>query len=520
VERSAVRDISRGSLYLGLEQITQVLFGTLYSMAILRLLGPPLYGILALGLAVAGLAGIATLNLETYLERFVAEIHGSGRSRILASLVGKIFAVKGVLALIASFAVVFLAGTLADLYKKPGLAAVLPAVAWMVLLEASFLTFRSALFGLQRFRTIWILALVNNVIKMVMVGLVALLGAGIVGLAWGLIGVVGITTILAGGILIRVLRSETAGSEGDAAPGFPQIWTYVLPLLGARSFFLAGQHLNKVILGAFLGARELGLISFALVTAERFVGFAHALPLSFLPSMSRLKGLGDHAGIERILAAGFRVTSALALVLATGLLTLGREIIVILGGFEYLPVLPAFQILALVYLFRTLSQPLTMTFYTFERTKVVFWLALLKLVVELGLYPVLIPVMGITGVAVAVIASALAGLLPSLAVVNGIFPSTAASRQSVVLRVWLVGGLLIGCAAAAQSFVPLVWPSLIVRLNVLLLGLPAGIILSRLIRSEDFARLRDEIKAPVPQKLLGGMEAVLQRAEGVLGGPG
>ena len=108
MERSAVRDISRGSLFLGLEQVTLFVFGTLYFMAVVRLLGPSFYGILALGLAVAGLAGIATLNLETYLDRFVPELHATGRSRALKGLLLKILAVKGSTGIVASLVVVLL----------------------------------------------------------------------------------------------------------------------------------------------------------------------------------------------------------------------------------------------------------------------------------------------------------------------------------------------------------------------------------------------------------------------------
>jgi O-antigen/teichoic acid export membrane protein len=516
VERSAVRDISRGSFFLGLEQVTQFIFGTLYFMAILRLLSLSLYGILSLGLAVSGLAGIATLNLENYLERFVPELHATGRSKALRALFKKILIVKASTGFVVSLVVVLLTGLLANAYNKPELRQVLPAIGWMVLLEASFITFRSFLFGLQRFKAIWIIALVVNVSKMVMVGLVALLHGGLAELAWGLIIVVGITTTLAGIIVWRVLNSLESTGEDDA-PSFRQIWEYVLPLLGARSFYVAGQHLNKVILGALLGSRELGLIAFTLNATERFVGVLHPLSLALLPSMSRLKGLKELGNIERILNGGFRVVSVAALIASVGLVAFGREIIIVMGGFKYLQALPAFQILSLVYLFRTVEQPLTMTFFTFEKTKVVFWLAGLKLVAELACYPVLIPLMGITGVALAVVISSVVKFGPSMGAVGRIFPESQHSRLGGILRIWGLAAVLLGAIVVTQSFVPLVWPSLIVRLNIVILGLPVAIILSRLIRSDDLARLRDEIKGPLPQKLLSMVQSVLVRAEGALG---
>ena len=127
-------------------------------------------------------------------------------------------------------------------------------------------------------------------------------------------------------------------------------------------FHTAGQRLNIVILGALFGSWELGLISFALNTTEKFVAMANPLSLSLLPSMSRLKGLKEHLGIERILNGGFRVVSVASFVLFVCLVAFAGEIIIIMGGFEVLEALPGFQILALVCRCRSSEQPLTLTF--------------------------------------------------------------------------------------------------------------------------------------------------------------
>jgi O-antigen/teichoic acid export membrane protein len=386
----------------------------------------------------------------------------------------------------------------------------------MIFLEASYVVFRATLFGLQRFKLIWILALISNISKMIMVGFVAAFHGGVVELAWGLIIAVGLMTVTAGFLVWRLLPPGEKRADSPP-PAFREIWRYVLPLLGARSFFMAGQHLTRAILGAFLASRELGLISFAIVTTERFVALAYAIPISLLPSMSRLRGLKDHAGIEKILAAGFRITAALALIFSVVLFTLAREIIVILGGFDYMDAMAALQIMSLVFLFRTINQPFNVTFYTFEKTRIVFWLAGVKLIVELGLYPLLIPLFGINGVAIASVTSSVAVFIPAMIAVGRIFPATQGARVGVALKTWLTAAILVVAAAFVLKYVPLIWPSLLVRINLVLIGLILGIILIRLVRSEDIARLRSEIRSPTRQKILAGMEALLERAEGVVG---
>ena len=73
-----LKNVSRGSFYLATEQFSGLLSGVIYSIIVLRWLGPEGYGLLSLGLAIVGLASVATGNFEVYLERFSAEFETKG----------------------------------------------------------------------------------------------------------------------------------------------------------------------------------------------------------------------------------------------------------------------------------------------------------------------------------------------------------------------------------------------------------------------------------------------------------
>jgi O-antigen/teichoic acid export membrane protein len=252
MSQSAVREVSRGGFYLGLEQLTHIMGGLLYSMVVLRMLGPATYGILNIGQAAVGLAGVLTTNIESYLERFVAELDARGMARALRPLVRKILAVKTLLAIVAGVLIVLLADTIATWYGYRDLRRLLPALAPLVLLEGAYMVLRTTLFGLQRFRSIWIVALANNFMKLAIVVTLWRMHEGVVALVAG---IVLMQVITVAGLVVLCLRflprEPVVESE---VPTHRKIWGYVLPLFGARAFFLSGQHLNRLILGRLLSA--------------------------------------------------------------------------------------------------------------------------------------------------------------------------------------------------------------------------------------------------------------------------
>jgi O-antigen/teichoic acid export membrane protein len=487
VKSSTVRDISRGSFYLGLEQVTNIIGGFLYAMMVLRMLGPATFGVLNMGQAAIGLAGVLTTNIEVYLERFVAELDARGLGRVLRPLVRKILTAKMVFGLVTGILVILLADWMANAYGQRDLRRLLPVLAPMIMLEGAYLILRFTLFGLQRYRTIWAVALGNNLLKLIVVFMLWRLNEGVVALVAG---IVGVQIITVGAFVVLALRSMPESTKGaDDIPSYRKIWSYVHPLYGARVFYLAGVRLNILILGALLSARDLGLVSFALMTMERFIGSARAISDALLPSLSRLRGEGQDKSIEQVINEGYRLVTALAVLLMAGTYCLAREITVITGGSDYLAAILPLQILAIVPLFRTTQQPLTMSFYTYEKTRVVFWLAALKFVVEPIAYLFLIPHFGIAGVAVANLLSSLVIFGPALLVAGKLFPDTRSLRWRGAITGWAIGaGILV--AGTMIGRLPESWPALPPRVVLLVAG-TAAIVVFRMVGGTDLRRFAE-----------------------------
>ena len=489
---STVRDISRGGFYLGLEQVTNAIGSLLYAMIVLRMLGPATFGILNMGQAAIGLVGVFTTNIEVYLERFVAEFDARGLGGVLRPLVRKILTAKALLGVVAGILVILLADWVATAYGQRDLRRLLPALAPMIVLEGAYVILRFTLFGLQRYRSIWGIALGNNVLKLVVVFILWRLNEGVVALVAGIVLVQIITVAALGVLALRFLPGESAVAAD--VPSYRRIWSYVHPLYGARIFYLSGVRLNILILGALLSARDLGLASFALMTMERLISSARVVSDALLPSLSRLRGEGKDRSIEQVVNQGYRVVAALSVLLMAATFCLAREITTITGGLDYLAAILPLQILSVVPLFRTIQQPLTMSFYTYEKTRVVFWLAALKFVVEPIGYFFLISPFGISGVALANLISSVVVFGPSLRVADRLFPTTQAVRLHGALKAWTIGaGILL--AGLMLQRLPESWPGFAIRIALLIVA-SVAVILSRMIGGADFRRLAEAVRRP------------------------
>jgi len=202
----------------------------------------------------------------------------------------------------------------------------------------------------------------------------------------------------------------------------------------------------------------------------------------------------------------------MALLLMAGTYCLARETVWITGGGEFLPAVVPLQILALTPLFRTMQQPLTMCFYTYERTKIVFWLAAIKFAVEPLAYPLLIPRLGVSGAALASLLSSVVVFGPSVYLADRILPQTASLRHRATAIVWSIG-VFVAIAGWFAGRIRPYWPDLAARLLLTAAALAAILFLGRLIRGDDLRRFAEASRRGRVARLMGPVAGWLDRAQ-------
>jgi O-antigen/teichoic acid export membrane protein len=391
-----LKNVGRGSFYLTLESLTVVVSGLLYSIVVLRWLGPGWFGILSLALSLVGLASVATGNFEIYLERHAAEFETRGQSLRLLRAHLWALALKAVLGFVAGLVLLRLAPWLEAQYGFEKLGLLVTLLVSLVVFDGFGTTGRATLYGL-----------------------------------------------LAGGVAFAVAWNRAKAARRDGTDTSPpesatailrDMFRYCLPLLGARAAFISGQNLSRVVLGKFFPAEALGLFSFAFQTVERFVGLVYAVPSSILPSLTQLVARGETERMRRLLDKSFRLVATLACGLSFMVFVFAEEITRLLGGERYLPAVTILRVLALVPWVRTAQQPLTMGFYALRKTGTVLVLALIKFLTEMGSYILLIPVLGLAGAAWANLAGAIVAFAGALVFMSGALADGGRHRRAVMAK--------------------------------------------------------------------------------------
>jgi PST family polysaccharide transporter/lipopolysaccharide exporter len=451
------RSVTRGAFYLSVEKAAALVSGIVYFALLLRWLGPTKYGIMTLALSFAGLATMATGNLEVYLERFAAEHQARGTLLTLRRAHHLALLVKLTLGVLASGLLAALAPTLAHQFDAPDLARILPLLTWLVAFDGLSTTGRATLYGLQQFRWVSGIAVLFHVVKTVMVGFLWWSHQGLIALALGLSLLAALQGLAAGLVPLWMLRHAT--DPDDVAPPagrslLRSMIAYCAPLLGARATFLSGQNLGKIVLGKLFEPILLGYFSFAFQTVERFVELAHTLPSSLMPSLTQLVARAERERLRFVFDQAHRLIQVTACALSFGLFVFAREITLWVGSPLFEPAVPLLRILALVPIARTAQQPLTMLFQALNRPGVVLRLSLLKFVTEFGCYFAIVPTLGLAGAGWANLAGAVVSYVAALVALLRWLPEGGIERARAAAMSCATLLPLLLVAWAAESWLP------------------------------------------------------------------
>jgi len=522
-----LKNLSRGSFFLTVESLAGVISGLLYSVFVLRWLGPSWFGVLTLALSIVGLASVFTGNFEVYLERHAAEYEARNQHLRLVHVHLWALAVKTLLGFIAGLAIYSLLGWIKGQYG-PGfenLDLLIFLLLPLVMFDGFSSTGRATLYGLQQYSWIAGLAVLTNTLKLVAVIVLAKTGRGPRSLALMLSGLAILGGLLSTTIAIALAAAKARESMAKGTDTSPResarqiladMFRYCMPLLGARAAFMSGQNLSKVVLGKIFDAQALGLFSFAFQTVERFIGLVYAIPSSLMPSLTQLFARGENDRMRRLLDKGFRLVATMACALSFFIFVFAEEITRVIGGERYLGAVGLLRILALVPWVRTAQQPFTMAFYALRRIGMVLQLALLKAATEMGSYFLLIPLVGLAGAAWANLLGALLSFFGALFLVGRAIPGSNGHRVAVIAKT----GVLVAMGAAASLALHGLGlhPGLLfaIKLLVLVPLLIVGIVTFDLVTDDDLSRAEAiELETPWKVKLRDGALRAFRGVRGV-----
>ena len=443
------RSIARGAFYLTIEKVANLASGVVFSMLFYRWLGPTKLGMWALAIACIGFGTTATANAEVYLERYAAEYEDRGMLLTLRRALLLALGTKVALGLAASMVLGFGSGWLAQFFHTPELATLVPILVLNVAFDAFGATARSALLGIQQYRWVAGLSIFYNLAKVILVGALWWAHRGLqeLALGWVLLTVIhGLLSIAVPLWMLRRAEDRTGSEHVSLRDLVNSMVRYCRPLLGARITFTSGQNLSTLVVGKLFDNTQLGYFSFAFRTVERFVEVAYTAPSSLLPPLTQLVVRGEGDRLRVVFDASLRLIQVMACSMVFLIFAFAREITLVVAGHLFEPAVPLLRVLALVPVFRTAQQPLTMLFQAMRLPGIVLRLAVIKFLAEFGSYFALVPVARLAGAAWANLVGAGVAYASALALLNARVPGGSGSRLYAQVRCL---GLLLPLAAIA-----------------------------------------------------------------------
>jgi O-antigen/teichoic acid export membrane protein len=479
--------VTRGTLYLGLQQIVAFLAMMALHVASGRYFGPEVYGLFFVVNAVITLLIVTFLSgIPHAVAKFTAE-----DTRQAFGILGRGFLIQCVLSVVLAVALASLAGPLARLLGNASYGPLLRIGALAIPLLALAHLFIHVLNGMQWFRRQALALVALNVFKTLAV-LFALgyLKGGAHSAVWGLVAAAGLSTIVAGA-LCRHVR----GGDGTSFPmvklvrfGGQLALTYLAVAVWDQVDLLMLQSLGE-------RAAEVGFLTAACALTGGLESIFFPLLVTLFPSISQSVAAGARADAAFYVRLAISYAFIIMCPLAFGSFFVAHDILDLFYGAEYLSAAYAIGPLVVATLFYILYEILDTFLRGSGQAALSFGIAGTLLLVHVALNFALIPGFQMQGVVVTmVITSGLAALVASIPVQRAL--DLQISWRPVVKIVFF----------SALSFVPfLLWHPQDSRLALVLaagclLFYVGMLVLAKVLTRDDWERIRELVHLVGPRQ--------------------
>jgi O-antigen/teichoic acid export membrane protein len=332
--RSQVGHISRQSGIYFAGTIFTAGFGYIFKVYLARFLGAEALGLYALGVTLTGMLGIFnTLGLPGSAMRFVAEYQVAGRFGELHALLWRGAALLvGANILFGAGFLVFGRGMALHFYHAPELVRYLPWFALIMMVGVVNSFYGKVLAGYRdlKLRTL-IVNFVGSPLNMILAIVLITLGWGLSGY---LVAQILSATVVGGLLLLTVRRFTPPGARFSAQPGaYPrkEVWSFSGAMMGIGLLEFLMAQVDKVALGYYRDAREVGIYSVAAAVVVYVPLILSSVNQIFAPTIADLHTRGERALLARLFQSLTKWVVGLTLPLATVVVIFARPLMRIFG---------------------------------------------------------------------------------------------------------------------------------------------------------------------------------------------
>ena len=301
--RSEMGKISRHSAVFFVGTLFTAVAGYLFKIYLARVLGAEALGIYALGMTIVGFFALFNgLGLPQAAVRFVAAYSATGQWQRLHAFLRRAFGLLGTANVVLAAAMMVVGPWLArSLYHVPALVPYLQLFAVVLILGAFTLFLGQVLAG---YKDVALRTVVTNLIGSplnIVFGVVLLsLGFGLRGYLLAQIASTVIVLLLLLAASWRLTPREARRAPHGAVPVEREVFWFSAAVFGVSILEFVLAQADKILLGAFLDVRQVGIYSVA-ATLVAFVPVAlQSVNQIFSPTIADLHARGERALLGRL----------------------------------------------------------------------------------------------------------------------------------------------------------------------------------------------------------------------------
>ena len=288
------------------------------SLIVARTMGPRAAGLINLTMAVATIfLIIAKFGVDGAGSRLVSEYAVSSPA-LVRPLARAAFLLRLAFTLPTSVAAFFLAPAIASIYHDPELEPLL-RLGGLVILSVSFNELAALIvLGLKKFRILFAMRVVMFAVRVGLVAAAAVLALGTSGVIWAYIAAAAVTAAA----VFRYLSSGGPGaaSQEQISRMRSRLWRLSLTLAVSGASVTIYSLLDKIMLGYFRGAVDVGIYSMARNLLETSLFPMFALVMTLRPALAAAWASGDRQRcsdmVNRSITAAFAYSACVATVFA------------------------------------------------------------------------------------------------------------------------------------------------------------------------------------------------------------
>lgn len=440
-----INDSTRGGFYLAAASVLAIVFSTLSVLVIARILGSELYGLYSLTMVAPTLITLFTnLGINQGLMKFSASYLAKGEKNRLRKLMFQSFSIVTILGVIGSLVCFVFSNQFASyILHRPEISGFVQLTSVLVILQVIFDVTTSAFIGVNKTEYTAIVTIVQSLVYLLLGPALVLSGLSVTGVLIGYVFSYVVASSLGLYLLISKVYKPLKQSENELAVShsdfkrsdFKTLIYFGLPLYFSVMITGFDGQFRTILLAMFTSNYELGNFQ----AAANFGVFIGALtgPINkiLLPAFAKLENKKD--SVKEFFRISIKYTSLIMLPIIMFVMVYAEEIVSILYGVGY-ELTPEYLVLLFsTYFLMGLGLFILRSLFNgLGNTKISLGMTLISTIVLIVLSPALMVYIGVTGLLITLIISAVVSTLFGLYIAKRKFAVNIG--EAAVSRIYFV----------------------------------------------------------------------------------